>query len=87
MEGLIVSVVLGLFWDWLAWLVCRRLMPRMRTVSIFPISALAFIGFFGTTVYISHGRVMTLSEGACVLLGLLLLNAVLVARDSRKTSR
>lgn len=84
MEGLIATVVLALFWNWLAWRVCRRFTSCIRTVSIFPISALAFFGFFLTTVYISHGRVMTISEGASVSFGLLLLNAVLVARHSYK---
>ncbi|MDQ2989627.1 MAG: hypothetical protein M3R60_11065 [Pseudomonadota bacterium] len=80
MEAFIVTVVPALFWDWLAWKVYRRLTPRIRGVSIFPISATAFFGFFATTLYISHGRVMTVPEAACVALGLLLLNAVIVAR-------
>jgi hypothetical protein len=79
MEAFIVTVFPALLWDWLAWKVYRRLTPRIGIVSILPISALAFFGFFATTLYISHGRIMTVPEGACVSLGLFLLNALIVA--------
>jgi len=78
-EGLIATILLALLWDLMVWPVCYKIprLPRFSTAAM--VSVLAFFGYFVTTVYISHGRIMTLVEGVSVFCGLLLFNLVLVS--------
>ena len=79
MEGLIVTILLALLWELLVWPVCYKIprLPRFSTAAM--VSVLAFFGYFVTTVYISHGRIMTMVEGLGVFCGLLVFNVVLVS--------
>jgi hypothetical protein len=78
-EGLIVTILLALLWDLMVWPVCYKIPRLRRFATAAKMSVLAFSGFFVTTVYISHGRIMTMVEGLGVFCGLLLFNVVLVS--------
>ena len=77
MEGLIATILLALVWNMIAWTVCFNISRIPRFLVVAMLSVLAFAGFFVTTVYISHGRIMTMVEGLAVFCGLLMLNALL----------
>jgi presenilin-like A22 family membrane protease len=51
------------------------------------LSLLAFLGFFLTTVYISHGRVMSLSEGVQVVSGLVAFNFLFLSIRAKRRNR
>jgi hypothetical protein len=87
MELLIATVVLAGLWNWVAWRICRKFphVPLIATVAM--LSLLAFLGFFLTTVYISHGRVMSLSEGIQTLSGLVLFNFIFLSIRAKRRNR
>lgn len=84
-EAWLATIFLVLLWNWPAWKLFRKFIRRAPVISAFLISLFSFMGFFATTIYISHGRVMTFPEGASVGFGLLFLNAILIARYFRKS--